>query len=187
MPETGGILALDLATVTGWAYADPAAIAAWARTVIEANGTARQPGLISGEESFRSPSRGAMLARHYGWLSDMITVYAPRLIVAEAPLPGGQPSLDNARIAFGLAAQTESVAARHRIGCRDAQISTVRKHFTGKGKYPTTSAAKAATIDACRLRGWAVRGNNEADALAVLDWAIADEFAKRRFGDGVAA
>lgn len=187
MPETGGILALDLATVTGWAYADPAAIAAWARTVIEANGTARQPGLLSGEESFKSPSRGAMLARHYGWLCDMITVYAPRLIVAEAPLPGGQADLNNARVAFGLAAQTESVSARHRIGCRDAQISTVRKHFTGKGRYSSTSAAKAATIDACRLRGWAVRGNNEADALAVLDWVIADETARRRLRESDAA
>ena len=46
-------------------------------------------------------------------------------------------------------------------------MGTIKRFATGKG-----NADKAAVIDAIRSRGFAPRDYNEADALAILLWAI---------------
>ena len=46
-------------------------------------------------------------------------------------------------------------------------VGTIKRFATGKG-----NADKAAVIDAMRARGFAPRDDNEADALAILIWAI---------------
>lgn len=46
-------------------------------------------------------------------------------------------------------------------------VGTIKRHATGKGNAP-----KQAMIDAMRERGHAPADDNEADALALLHWAI---------------
>ena len=46
-------------------------------------------------------------------------------------------------------------------------VGSIKKHATGKG-----NADKAAMIDAARARGFSPADDNEADAIAILLWAI---------------
>jgi Holliday junction resolvasome RuvABC endonuclease subunit len=46
-------------------------------------------------------------------------------------------------------------------------VGTIKKHATGKGNAP-----KQAMIDAGRARGFDPADDNEADAIALLMWAI---------------
>jgi Holliday junction resolvasome RuvABC endonuclease subunit len=46
-------------------------------------------------------------------------------------------------------------------------VGTIKKHATGKG-----NASKEEVITAMRAMGHAVTDDNEADALAILHWAI---------------
>ena len=47
-------------------------------------------------------------------------------------------------------------------------VGTIKRHVTGKG-----NADKEAVIEAVRRLGFAPADDNEADALALLHWAIA--------------
>jgi Holliday junction resolvasome RuvABC endonuclease subunit len=47
-------------------------------------------------------------------------------------------------------------------------VGTIKRHVTGKG-----NAGKSEMVSAVRARGYPVADDNEADALAVLDWALA--------------
>ena len=47
-------------------------------------------------------------------------------------------------------------------------VGTIKRHVTGKG-----NADKAAVIEAVRRLGFSPADDNEADALALLHWAIA--------------
>ncbi len=58
-------------------------------------------------------------------------------------------------------------------------VGTIKRHATGKG-----NASKGDVIAAMRARGYAVRDDNEADALALLHWALAQE-AVTVFGEEV--
>lgn len=49
-----------------------------------------------------------------------------------------------------------------------AQPAAVKKHWTGRG-----NAKKPDMIVACRQRGWEVKDDNEADALAIWDLGCA--------------
>ena len=51
---------------------------------------------------------------------------------------------------------------------RACPVGTIKRHVTGKG-----NADKQAVIEAVRKLGFAPADDNEADALALLHWAIA--------------
>jgi len=46
-------------------------------------------------------------------------------------------------------------------------VGTIKKHATGKG-----NANKQAMIEAARANGFSPKDDNEADAIAILLWAI---------------
>ncbi len=46
-------------------------------------------------------------------------------------------------------------------------VGTIRRHVTGKGNAP-----QQAMIDAARACGFSPADNNEADAIAILLWAL---------------
>ena len=46
-------------------------------------------------------------------------------------------------------------------------VGTIKRHATGKGNAP-----KEAMIIAARARGFSPADDNEADAIAILHWAI---------------
>ena len=47
-------------------------------------------------------------------------------------------------------------------------VGTIKKHATGQG-----NAGKAAMVAAMQAKGYPVTDDNEADALALLHWALA--------------
>jgi Holliday junction resolvasome RuvABC endonuclease subunit len=49
-------------------------------------------------------------------------------------------------------------------------VGTIKRHATGKGNAP-----KEDVIRAVRAQGFLPKDDNEADALALLAWAIANE------------
>ncbi len=53
----------------------------------------------------------------------------------------------------------------HSIPCKGVEVAAIKKHVTGKG-----NARKAEIIAAMEKRGFAVRDDNEADALALLSY-----------------
>ena len=76
-------------------------------------------------------------------------------------------STDSAHVYGGLMATLTAWCEHHKIPYQGVPVGTIKKHATGKG-----NADKVAMIDAIRLRGHPVTDDNEADALALLYWAL---------------
>lgn len=153
-----GVLALDLATATGWAVWQPGDAA-------PRHGTCRLP--KTGRDI------GRFLHAFEGWLRPFLEAEAPWRVVFEAPiLRAGQTDIATARKLMCLAGVTEMVAHRAEVPVFEQGNQDVRKHFIGNGKAPRKQA-KDKTMRACRARGWHPRDDNAADALALLDYVAA--------------
>ena len=147
------VLALDLASTTGWACGEP--------------GGAPSHGTIR----FASPgaSHEAVFAAALKWMSDICTSRAPGLVVWEAPMPTsfsrGNSNVNTTTLLFGLPAVIGAVAYRCAIyDLRKADTKDVRNHFIGCN--PKRAKAKPMVIRQCQAQGWQVADDNEADALA---------------------
>ncbi len=146
------ILALDLATATGWALRDTRGV------------------VTSGVMTFslrRGESSGMRLLRFRRWLREMLGADLVRLVAYEQPIIHRKRRQLNASVAHNL----EGVLLPELEGRIDYVSPTpaeVKKHATGKG-----NAAKAQMIEAARERwGVEVQDDNEADALCVLAWTL---------------
>jgi hypothetical protein len=146
------VLALDLASVSGWACGEP--------------------GQVPEHGSHRFASKGAsheaIFANAMEWMHNKISTYEPRLIVWEAPLPPmfrrGETVINTTAILFGLPAVIGAVAYMRGIyDCRTARTVDVRHHFIGQN--PKGEVGKKLVVRQCRTMGWEVE-DNEADALA---------------------
>ena len=141
-------LALDLGTTTGYAIAG-------------ADGA-----IASGTVSFR-PSRydggGIRYLRFRGWL-DGIANDAGVIHFEEVRRHAGT---DAAHVYGGLLATLTAWCEQNGIAYQGVPVGTIKRHVTGKG-----NADKAAIIAAIRARGFSPADDNEADALAILLWAI---------------
>jgi hypothetical protein len=73
----------------------------------------------------------------------------------------------------GYLAHLTAWAEAKRIPYQGVPVGTIKRHIAGKG-----NADKAAVIEAVRALGFDPQDDNEADALALLDWAIC-----QRLGD----
>ena len=150
------VLALDLATVTGWAYGEP--------------GNAPEFGSLR----FAKPGapHGEVYRGMRAWLNDWITDSS--LIVYESPAAAsvmmGKTNLDTLRLLIGLCEHVEELCYG-RIDLREARVSDVRAHFIGTNKIKRADA-KVATIDRCLRLGWKVDNDNEADACALWHFQI---------------
>ena len=74
---------------------------------------------------------------------------------------------DAAHIYGGLLATLTAWCEQHGIAYQGVPVGTIKRFATGKG-----NADKAAMIAAIRARGFSPADDNEADALAILLWAI---------------
>ena len=72
-----------------------------------------------------------------------------------------------AYVAYGEGPRPATVMTIHNIAYQGVPVGTIKKHATGKG-----NAGKGEVIAAMRLLGHPVTDDNEADALALLHWAI---------------
>jgi hypothetical protein len=151
MPSTS-ILALDLATQTGWA--------AWHKHVTSV-GSAHFKGTV-----------GEALNAYQLWLIERAGPLCEGglVIVFETPWVGPKTHQDVARKLQGLAGVTEMVAHQLGVRCMEANNASVLLHFTGKGGGKRKEK-KARTITACNERGFHPRNDDEADAIALLDYA----------------
>lgn len=146
------VLALDLASVTGWALGEPGSV--------PMHGSIRFARAGSSHE--------AMFAKAHVWMHEMCELHNPGLLVFEAPLQGfkgGKTTDDVTTILRGLPAIVGAVAYLRRIyDIRKADTRDVRNHFIGSN--PKRAKAKLMVIRQCRAMGWDVEDDNEADALA---------------------
>lgn len=150
------VLALDLATSTGWA--------------------AYGPGLPLTYGRYQLPECGHVVGRflhHFDlWFSDLITEYEPRVIFYEAPWIGPRDTVDKLQKNLGLPNIVEMVCWRREVGCFKLNVRTVRAHFLGKGNLKRADAKRQA-VARCKALGLAVASDDEADAIALLDCALA--------------
>ena len=150
-PGTGTILALDLGTTTGWALRG-------------------HDGLItSGTASFR-PGRydggGMRYLRFTNWLTDFERLSDPISAIwfEEVRRHAGT---DAAHVYGGLMASLTAWAELRGIPYEGVPVGTIKRHATGKG-----NASKEAMIAAACSRGYSPADDNEADAIAILHWAL---------------
>jgi hypothetical protein len=155
------ILALDLATTTGWCVGTPGGKPVYGSTRLGS------PGATSGE----------VFAGFLAWLVDMIRVHDPRVVVYEAPLPPshmrGKTNVNTARRLMGLPAIAEAVAYRMRVPViLEATVSDVRQHFIGKRTLPGAEGKLAVKLR-CQMLGYSPPDDNASDALALWDYTCA--------------
>lgn len=163
------ILALDLASVTGWCVGEPGGppLHGWLRF------------------ASAGASHEAIFAAALKWTHEMITVHAPNLIVWEAPMPTsfnrGTSNVNTTTLLYGLPAVVGAVAYQARVPrILKASTKDVRLHFIGQN--PKGHIGKKLVMRQCRVMGWEVDDDNEADALALWSFMcslIAPELALR--------
>ena len=150
-PPPPVILALDLGTTTGWALRS-------------ADRT-----MVSGTVSFR-PSRydggGMRYVRFRSWLDQLDEDAGPLTSIYFEEVRR-HVSTDSAHAYGGFLATLTAWAEQRGIAYQGVSVGTIKRHVTGKG-----NADKAAVIAAVQAKGFRPADDNEADAIAILLWAI---------------
>jgi hypothetical protein len=156
------ILALDLATITGWARGR----------------VGETPTSGSIRFGTREASDGAVFAHVIGWISKLLEPEPrPDIIALEAMLPPGAKvgqtnSSTRDRLA-GLHAIVRGVA--HIRGAGEIEIACysvgdIRHHFIGERSLKRAQA-KQTILARCQMLGWPAVDNNAGDALAAWSFA----------------
>ena len=159
MNGISNIIALDLATRTGWATWD-----GYRRT--------------SGVQIFdlkRGESVGMRYIRFTRWLEDLITLVKPSIICYEQTISRGTFSTAPQEILSGFVTRVQELCARQAIEHFVVYPSALKKFTTGRG-----NCDKADMLAAVNLR-WAessrderITDHNEADAIALLYFALTE-------------
>lgn len=145
------ILALDLGTTTGWAMR-------------LADGV-----VVSGTMEFRSgryEGGGMRFLRFRSWLDHLLDG-AKTIDLIHFEEVRRHAGTDAAHIYGGFLAHLSAWCELKHIPYQGVPVGTIKRHATGKG-----NAGKDAVIAAMRTRGFTPEDDNEADALAILTWAI---------------
>lgn len=150
-PSQSTILALDLGTSMGWAISSP------------------KTGIASGTMSFR-PTRyeggGMRYLRFRSWLNEIHTRSASidAIYFEEVRRHAGT---DAAHIYGGFLGHLSSWCEAEMVAYEGVPVGTIKRFISGRG-----NADKQAVIAAVRARGFNPADDNEADALAILLWAM---------------
>lgn len=159
------ILSLDLGTTAGWAL------------------RSRDGSTVSGSQSFK-PQRfeggGMRYLRFTRWLSEIAVAGNSNLFKDDAKRVNdtlldqivfeevrNHAGVDAAHAYGGFMSQLTSFAERHAIPYEGVPVGTIKKHATGRG-----NAGKPLMIAAMQGLGYNPVDDNEADALALLHYAI---------------
>jgi hypothetical protein len=151
-PTAPVILALDLGQCTGWAVRN------------------HDGAIASGVHEFR-PGRfeggGMIWLRFRAWLQEIDeTAGGVGVVVFEEVRR--HLGTTAAHAYGGYLSHLTAWAEANKIPYQGVPVGTIKRHIAGKG-----NADKAAVVAAVRKLGFAPADDNEADALALLDWAIA--------------
>ncbi len=150
----GTILALDLGTRTGWAL------------------QGRDGAITSGTEGFK-PQRfeggGMRFLRFKRWLTELKHAVdgIDAVFFEEVRRHAG---VDAAHAYGGFMAHLTAWCEHHRIPYQGVPVGTIKKHATGRG-----NAGKQAVLTAMLALRFRPEDDNEADALALLMWALATQ------------
>ena len=147
------ILALDMASKTGWAIADSAG----GGRIIE-----------SGVQDFtkkRGESNGLLFMRFRTWLKTMTGFMPPIQLIAyeQAHYRGG----DATEICVGLQTRAQEIAAEMGIESAPVKTNTLKKFASGTGSAGKDIMKAAAHL----ILGRPPIDDNEADAVHVAMWA----------------
>ena len=145
------ILALDLGTKTGWAVCLPD------RTITSG---------IAEFKNDRWQGGGMRFLRFKKWLTEVKQMAGglDAVFIEEVRRHAG---VDAAHVYGGFLAHVTAWCEHHAIPYEAVPVGTIKRHATGKG-----NANKETMIEAARKRGFEPADDNEADALAILDWAM---------------
>jgi Holliday junction resolvasome RuvABC endonuclease subunit len=145
------ILALDFGLTTGWALA--------------CDGQLRGSGTIE-LHSDRWQGGGVRFLRFKHWLTE-----AKNSVGSLDPAVYEQvrrhAGIDASHAYGGWLAILTAWCEHHGIGYQGVPVGTIKRFIAGKG-----NADKQAVIAAVKARGFAPADDNEADAIAILLWAI---------------
>lgn len=110
---------------------------------------------------------------------ELIQANDPDLVVVEAAIGGPKASA----FLIKLVGCVEGVCWNRSVKCETLHLGTIRKHFLGKAlttrHFPhlkpadAKKAIKMKVVQQCGARGWSVENDDEADALALWDYACA--------------
>ncbi len=147
------VLALDLASVTGWAFGEPG----------------DRPKYGSQRFASAGASHEAVFFAAARWMSNACDDLAPDVVVWEAPLATifkrGSTNTATTTLLYGLPAVMGMTAYAHDVfDIRKADTRDVRLHFIGSN--PKRVKAKPMVMQQCHTMGWPVTDDNQADALA---------------------
>ena len=146
------LLALDLGTHTGWAL------------------RSRDGTVTSGTEHFqphRFEGGGMRYLRFKRWLAEVERA-AGVLGAVYFEEVRRHAGVDAAHAYGGFMAHLTAWCEHHQIPYQGVPVGTIKKHATGLG-----NASKTAMVAAIQAKGYPVTDDNEADALALLHWALA--------------
>ena len=145
------ILALDLGTTTGWALRGHDGL-------ITTGTVCFRPGRFDGG--------GMRYLRFTNWLTEIDRLSGPveAIWFEEVRRHAGT---DAAHVYGGLMATLTAWAELRGVPYEGVPVGTIKRFATGKG-----NANKDAMIAAARARGFSPADDNEADAIAILMWAI---------------
>ena len=139
------ILALDLATQTGWAYSSAGIVS-------------------SGSQGFqikKNEGLGQRFLKFRSWLRDQIEVIKPELVVYEEVMRWSSSAA--AKCYCGLLAILMTECESKSIKYEGIGVGTIKKAATKKG-----NATKEEMIQAARAQGYKPKDDNEADAIHLL-------------------
>ncbi len=138
------VLALDLASVSGWAVGEPGG----------------KPAHGSHRFARAGASHEAIFAGAVRWLNGIMNEHDPRIVVWEAPMPTsfGTTNLNTTTLLYGLPAVIGAITyLRGVYDIRKADTRAVRMHFIGCN--PKRAMAKPMVIRQCNKMGWPVSTN----------------------------
>lgn len=158
------ILALDLATKTGWAVAHPKS---YVPTQIEAkSGDVKDPIVASGVWQLDKDDRKARAVGLWREIMRVGSTHKVTSIVSEAPFVG--PSAQVIMALAELHGVARLVAGLQKIPYHLVRPGELKQFATGHG-----AATKDMMIEKGEERGWKVIDDNEADARWLAMFAVA--------------
>ena len=153
MMPVSSILALDPATVTGWAYYESSRDR-------PSYGTAR----------FNGTSIDKRMQDYGVWLHGVLEKKQPDVVLYEKPIWSSKGGRNATVSGIRFETITRFICTNAGIPFADVEVRTWRAGFTltnVKGR----AAKKRGVIEMCRMMGFDPADDNQADALGILDYA----------------
>lgn len=160
MTDGPRVLALDIATKTGWAVDHPVD-----------PGRPQFGTIVLPRPAFEG-DYGTRLSIFRGALVRMVAEHRPTHLTYEAPRPNtgeGDTNIHTIMVLIMLAGIAEEVGTTLKLDVRAANIASVRKHFIGTSRG-RRDEMKRAVMGRCKQLGWNPLDDNSADACAIWDF-----------------